>query len=302
MKKIVALLMVLFLLTGCNNIEKSEDKITIVTTLFPQYDFCRQIVGDRAEVVLLLPPGMESHNFEPGIGDIKTISESDLFIYTGENMEPWAHKIIKTVPNAKILDASTNINLCAHEHTNEEHHNHGEKDPHIWTSPLNAKIMTKNIIEALCEIDPKNSKIYKDNGEKYLAELDTLDSEFSQLAQECKNITLCHGGKFAMSYLSEHYGFIFLAAYDSCASSQEPGAMRVKEIVDTINKQQLNGVFCQELNQGRIAETISEETGVPVYTLHTCHNLSKKEFEQGETYISLMKKNVENIKKVIENA
>lgn len=105
-----------------------------------------------------------------------------------------------------------------------------------------------------------------------------------------------------MGYLERDYGFKFLSAYDSCASQQEPSAMRVKEIIDAVKSQNLSGVFCEELNQGRVAQTIGSEAGVPVYLLHTCHNLSKEDFLKGETYLSLMENNVENIKKVIENA
>ncbi len=301
MKKLLALILILCVLSGCGQFEKQE-KLVIVTTLFPQYDFCRQLAGDRAEVVLLLPPAMESHNFEPGIADIKNITECDIFIYTGANMEPWAQSIIDTVENIEILDASENINICAHEHNNEEHHEHHQADPHIWTSPKNAKVMVENILRVLCEVDNTNADFYKTNAQRYVEELDLLDMDFTRLSEKTEGITLCHGGKFAMGYLERDYGFNFLSAYDSCAAQQEPSTMRVKEIIDTIENQNLSGVFCEELNQGRVAQTISDETGVPVYQLHTCHNLSKEDFQKGKTYLSLMKNNVENIKKVIENA
>ncbi len=301
MKKLALLLMVVLVFCACS-VKMQEEKITIVTTLFPQYDFCRQIAGDKAEIILLLPPGMESHNYEPGVGDMQKICESDLFIYTGSIMEPWVQPIIESADiKGKIVDASENINICTHEHTEEEHHHHEEGDPHIWTNPENAKVMVKNILDALCNADNKNSDFYKDNAEKYMNELDKLNSEFISLGRECENIILCHGGNFSMTYL-EPYGFKFLAAYDSCGTSQEPSIMRVKEIVDKIKEQKLKGVFCHELNSGRVAETISQEAGVPVYLLHSCHNLSKEEFLRGETYLSLMKSNAENIKKVIKDA
>lgn len=299
MKKVLALIFILCLLSGCGQSEEKQ-KMTIVTTLFPQYDFCRQIVGDKAEVILLLPPGMESHNFEPGIKDIKNVNQCDIFIFTGALMEPWAQNIIETT-GTEIVDVSEHINLCSHEHNGEDHHEHHEKDPHIWTSPKNAKIMVQNILDALCAQDEKNADFYKNNAEKIFGELEKLDEEFSSLAKEAENLTLCHGGNFSLTYLQRDYGFNFISAYDSCASQQEPSAMRVKEIIDLINSQKLQGVFCQELNQGRVADTVSKETGVPVYLLHSCHNLSKEEFLKGETYVSLMKNNAQNIKKVIEN-
>lgn len=298
MKKILSIFLILLLLTGCAQDKKAE-KLLIVTTLFPQYDFCRQIIGDKAEVILLLPPGMESHNYEPGVGDIKKITESDLFIYTGASMEPWAESIIEAVDyKGKTVDTSDNINLCTHEHIDHHH----ENDPHIWTSPKKAKAMVKNILNALCTVDAENSGYYRENAEKYLVELDSLHNEFLILSEQCKEITLCHGGKFAMTYLESDYGIRFLPAYDSCGANQEPSAMRVKEIIEKIKTQNLKGVFFEELSSGKIAETISIEADVPVYLLHTCHNLSKEEFEKGETYLSLMKSNIENIKKVIKDA
>jgi len=301
MKRIFGLLLaVTFLFSGCIYEEK-EEKLTIVTTLFPQYDFSRAIVGDKARVILLLPPGMESHNYEPGVEDIKKIAESDLFIYTGAIMEPWAESIIASVEiKGKIVDASENIKLCTHEHMSGEHHHHDNLDPHIWSSPENAMVMVENIVNALCVADPQNGDFYRENAKKYLEELEMLHNELTLLGEECEDIVLCHGGKFAMTYL-ENYGFDFLAAYDSCATSQEPSVMRVKEIIDKINEQKLKGVFCEELSSGRVAQTIGEETGVPVYLLHSCHNLSKDELLRGETYLTLMKSNIENIKKVIED-
>ncbi len=299
MKKLLSLLLIFFLLTGCSPEKKKNERLTVCATLFPQYDFCKNIAGDRADVTLLLPPGMESHNFEPGVGDIKSISQSDIFIYTGAGMEPWAENIIRGVDNVEIVDVSINIDLCTHEHNSEEHHHHEGSDPHIWTSPENACIMAENILNALCERDPENSDFYKSNAEKYLEELKNLDNEFRELGELSRGITLCHGGKLAMTYLEKSYGFEFLAAYDSCASSQEPSVLRVKEIIDKINEQGLKGVFYEELSEGRVARTISEETGAEMLLLHSCHNLTPEEIKNGEGYISLMQKNAENIRKVI---
>ncbi len=298
MKKLLSLLMIILLLSGCTPAKEEKQGFTVCATLFPQYDFAKSIAGDRAEVTLLLPPGMESHNFEPGVGDIRMISESDVFLYTGASMEPWAENIIQGIDsNVKIVDVSENIDICAHEH-NEEHH-HENTDPHIWTSPENAFAMVENILKALCESDPENSEYYKANAQGYMKELEALDNEFRELGKRSEGITLCHGGKLSMTYLAKSYGFEFLAAYDSCASSQEPSVYRVREIIDAVNRQKLCGVFYQELSAGRVAKMISNETGAEMLLLHTCHNLTQAELEKGETYISLMKKNAENIRKVV---
>nr|MBP6491946.1 zinc ABC transporter substrate-binding protein [Clostridia bacterium] len=151
------------------NGDQKSNQIIIVATLFPQYDFARQIAGDKAEVTLLLPPGVESHSYEPTPSDIIRINESDLFIYTGKNMEAWSQKIIdgmvETGSKSLVLDVSRGIKLETTE-TLEEDHEH-LYDPHIWTDPLIAKEMVSNIETALCQLDPVNAEYYKENAEAY---------------------------------------------------------------------------------------------------------------------------------------
>ena len=186
---VFALMSFVVLLVGCDTDSKTgsvSDKLQIVTTLFPQYDFARVIGGDKVDVTLLLPAGMESHSYEPTPADIIKINKADLFIYTGESMEQWAHSIIESVDSNEVyvLDVSKNVPLLApnsivednHDHEDENHnhdaeveagHDHSEGDghnhtydPHIWTSPKNAMIMVNNILEALCEVDPENADYY----------------------------------------------------------------------------------------------------------------------------------------------
>lgn len=179
----------IILLSGCAPDEEipavkdaGSDKVQITATLFPQYDFAKQIAGDRAEVSLLLPPGAESHSYEPAPSDIININASDLFIYTGENMEIWSQKIVDSIKNSDsksmVLDVSEGIELIAHE---DQGHMDHIIDPHIWTDPLYAKIMAEDIRDALCRIDPVNAEYYKDNAAEYIAELDALDAEFKTI-------------------------------------------------------------------------------------------------------------------------
>ena len=182
----------LCILTGCDSYlsnisqESNGEKINIVATLFPQYDFARAIVGDKGNVSMLMPPGIESHSFEPTPSDIIKINKADLFIYTGKYMESWAQSIIDGIENKnmKILDVSKNIELDRGEdddhkgHSEEIGHNH-EYDPHIWTSPINAKVMVDNILNQVCEFDPSNAEYYTQNAEDYKKQLDELDNELS---------------------------------------------------------------------------------------------------------------------------
>lgn len=309
-------------LTGCSEGSKEEststsDKIQIVTTLFPQYDFARQIVGDKAEVTLLLPPGMESHSYEPTPADMIKINKADLFIYTGESMEPWAHKIIESVDSeqVRVLDVSQGIPLLApneeddhdhedededhdheaevegHEHSEDDGHHHAY-DPHIWTSPKNAKIMVDNILEVLCEVDPQNADYYKANAEAYQLQLDDLNDEFEAVVSSSKRDTIYHSGRFAMQYLMKQYGINYVSA----PFEAEPSAALVAQMINEIKADNIPAIYYEELITPKIAQMISEETGAQMLLLHSCHNVSKEDFKNGVTYLSLMKQNVENLK------
>ena len=226
--------------------EKKQDdnKIQIVATLFPQYDFAKKIGGDKINVSLLLTPGTETHTYEPTPQDIIRINDSDLFIYTGKYMEPWADRIISGVDSdTKILDASNNINLIKsedddedeeeHEHEHEEHHHH-EFDPHIWLNPQNAIVMVKNITDELCSIDRDNEEYYKANSEKLIKEINSLDLDIENTIKSSDKNKIAFGGTFAYSYFVNRYNLEYVTAYDSCGESAEPSVARVKEVIDWI--------------------------------------------------------------------
>lgn len=313
-KKIVLTLFLIIslsgLLMGCNGNnsaskdETMDNKIKVVATLFPQYDFTRQIAGDKAEVTLLMSPGVESHSYEPSPSDIIKINGSDLFIYTGKFMEPWAQSIIDGIENknVKILDVSQNVSLDkSEEHEDEEEHREAdhaahEFDPHIWTSPVNAKIMVENILRDLCELDPENADYYKKNAENYLNELTNLDKEFKDIFEASKRKEIIFAGKFALHYFAEEYGMEYEAAFDSCSAETEPSVKVIAELIDEIKEENIPVVYYPELTDPKVARSISDETGAEMLILHSCHNLSKDELKAGATYLSLMKKNAENLK------
>lgn len=303
------------LLVGCNGNkskdkeEVSDNKLKVVATLFPQYDFVREIAGDKADITLLMSPGVESHSYEPSPADIIKINEADLFIYTGKYMEPWAQSIIDGVENKdiEILNVSQNITLDKSEE-NEEHYDHDEEekhseeehaheyDPHVWTSPINAKIMVENILKELCELDPENADYYKQRAENYLNELNGLDNEFKEIFASSKRKEIIFAGKFALHYFAEEYDMEYESAFDSCSTETEPSVKVVAELIDEIKEKNIPVVYYPELTDPKVARSISDETGTEMLLLHSCHNLSKDEFRGGATYLSLMKKNAENLK------
>lgn len=303
MKRILAALCAaaLLALTGCapapaSSSPAGKEKLTVYATLFPQYDFAREIAGDRAEVILLLPPGVESHSFEPTPADIAGISKSDLLLYTGDAMEPWAAKlIVGDLPDTvRAVDLSQGVALLAEEHE-EEGHAH-PFDPHIWTSPVNAMIMVRTVVSALCEADPEGAEAYRANGERYLAELESLDDEIRTIVSQAKRRELVFGGRFAFHYFTAEYGLTAYSAYDSCSEETEPSAKAVSEVIGRVREDHLPVVYYEELTEPKVARSIAQETGAKLLLLHSCHNLSKDELAAGESYLSLMKQNAQNLR------
>ena len=300
--KILSLLLCALLLVGfasCGSEGGKEDngKISIVCTLFPQYDFVRQLAGDKAEVTLLLTPGTDSHSYDPSPADMVKINECDLFIYTGDTMEAWASNIVGSLgENVSVLNLTKSEE---HTHTSaghiEEDHDHSA-DPHIWTSPVNAMEIVREICENLSKIDPENAEYYKTNEESYLKSLGLLDTEIRTIvaSAQYKKIVMCD--RFAMLYFCEEYGLEYIAALDACTSNTEPSPAVIVEITNAVRQNKIPAVFCAELSNRKVAEAVAQQTGADVLELHSCHNLSADDFSAGETYLSLMKKNAENLK------
>lgn len=313
---LVAAVLFLSLLTGCaaeteKDVPAAEraksDKLQIVATLFPQYDFARQIAGDKAEVTLLLPPGVESHSYEPTPSDIIKIGQSNLFVYTGKYMEPWSGKIIDGLKDSGsdsyVLDVSQGIDLVKTEDIETEHHDDDAEhpyDPHIWTDPLIAKQMAAGIRDALCRIDPDNTAYYTENAAKYSEELDELDSEFRAIVSGGKRSEIIFGSRFALYYFAKQYGLSYQAAFDSCSSETEPSAKTIQRLIDKINEEKIPVIYYAEIEDPKVAKSISEYTGAKPLLFHSCHNVTKEEMESGATYLSLMKQNAENLKEGLE--
>lgn len=321
-------------LTACGAADKyknlDENKITIIATLFPQYDFARQIAGDNANVVLLLSPGMESHSFDPSPTDIIAIQNSDIFLYTGPYMESWAADVIEGIESdTRIVDLSAHVPLVKQEDIEKEYeeahagHNHGEGeecdeveleevghehehshthehdhtyDPHIWTNPMFAKIMVEDIVAALIECDPEHAAEYEQNRDAYLAELDRLDTEIRAMVAEAERHELFFGGRFAMYYFTKEYGLTYDAVYDSCSSETEPSVQSVMHVIEEMKEHDIPVIYYEELVDPRIARTIAEEIDCQMLLWHSCHSVTKKELEAGVTYLELMWKNLENLK------
>ncbi len=314
---LIIIMIFLVLVFKPESVISDNNKIQIVATLFPQYDFAKQIVGDKAEVTLLVGSGVETHNFEPTAQDmVKMLDDTDMFLYTGVFLEPWTEDIIETLKesNCKIVDVSENIELIKIEefekrHINSEidHDNHDEEkhvhsdacdhqdmyDGHIWQSLDNANVMIDNILNEVCKIDPENSDYYKENAKKYQEEIQKLDTEIGQLVENASKKEIAVGGEFAYAYFVEEYDLNFVSVYTHCGHGEDPSIAKVKSVIDYINKNKMPAVYYEELSEGTVAKMIAEETEAEALVLYSIHNGNPEE----DTYVSLMRKNIDSLKK-----
>lgn len=291
MKKIIiSVLILMIIFTGCSQVKTDSSKLTIVTTMFPAYDFARQIAGDKAEIILLVPPGSESHSFEPTPKDIITIQNADIFIYNGGESEHWIENLTKEI------DLKNTITMTAFAdklYTDEGY------DEHVWCSPLNAISISQAIYEELCSLDPENCDYYTNNRDKFKEELLNLHNTFTEIVENAKNKTVVFADRFPVKYFTEEYGLSHFSAYHGCSAETEPSASKIAELANKVNSEKIKGVFYIEFSNEKIADIICEETNCEKYLFHSCHNVSKSDLENGETYISIMNKNAENLRKVL---
>jgi zinc transport system substrate-binding protein len=279
--------------------------IKIVTTLFPQYDFARLIAGNKGSVSILLPPGTESHTYDPRPGDLFLVEDADLFIYTGDFMEPWARRMIDGAGNDRlvVVDSSEGVNLLREIHgghddseTDGEHEAHGGFDPHFWLNPLMAIKMVENIERALSGMDPGNAGYYEANAEKCIKDLRSLDEDFRRAVQSAERDTLVFGGRFAFRYFMEKYGLKYVSAYSSCSEEAEPSVRDVSDVIEYVQENSIPCVFYEELTEPRVAKTIANAAGVGLRLLSTAHNVAKDEFESGVSFMDIMRANLESVK------
>jgi zinc transport system substrate-binding protein len=285
----------------------AEQKLKVITTLFPLYDFARAVGGERADVTLLLPPGVEPHSFEPKPGDVMKIEAADLFIYTGEYMEPWAATILKGFKGGKLVAVETGAAISqgkeggqgtsasgSEKKKGDRRHRH-DVDPHIWLDLDYAQKMVDSILNGYAKKDPTHRDFYAGNAERYKARLAELDDRFRRELSTCKKRVIIHGGHFAFNYLAKRYGLAYVSAYGASPDS-EPTARALIELEKQLKKYNVRYVYFEELITPRVAEIIAKETGASLLPLHGAHNVSKDELAQGVTFISIMEQNLKNLK------
>ncbi|MBR6761948.1 MAG: zinc ABC transporter substrate-binding protein [Oscillospiraceae bacterium] len=302
-------------LSGCNLTKNDEETLTIVTTVYPSYDFALQLTEQfdlSCDVKLLLTPGGESHSYEPTPSDVAAIQTCDMFIYIGGASETWVEYLLESTRkekvNLRLMDYVTPIAAAHnHEQDHEDKHEHHEKheadlaeyDEHIWTSPLNAAAMVRAIAAQLCSISPENQETCKTNEDALCNTLQTLDAAYRSAAESAGSKPLIFGDRFPFLYLAEEYGFSYAAAFSGCSSDTDASSATLSALISTVKEQQIDTIFYLENSPRKIADAICEATGAQAKLLHSCNNVSKEDFSSGKHFQEYLQDNLIAIKEAL---
>lgn len=325
------------MVTGCGETRpitsnSTEEKIKIVCTIFPEYDWLCQVIGEQEEnfeVELLMDNGTDLHNYQPTAEDMANIAACDLLIYAGGESAVWVDDALKTVADKDVKV----LNLCEildgylqeeehiegmadghdhhdedcdiDEHTHEsEHHHTGEiaYDEHVWLSLKNAQIIVKEIEKVIEELEPLHKEAYEANCEAYLEQLSSLDKQFEKMAEEAKKDTILVADRFPFLYLVKDYGIQYYAAFSGCSAETESSFETIIFLMEKIEEYDLDTVLVIENSDHRLAETIianTKEKNQNVLVLNSLQSITKREIENGATYLSLMEENLEVLEKAL---
>ena len=330
MKKITALLLALFMLVGAlagcgkqNDINKT-DKLSIVTTIFPEYDWVREILGDKAdnaEITMLLDNGVDLHSYQPTADDIVKISDCDLFIYVGGESDGWVEDALRNAANRnmkvinllevlgdsvkteEIVEGMQEEHEDAHAHDDAEEHEHEEEaDEHVWLSLKNTKMLVRVISKALQELDPDNKDIYAANADAYVKKLSALDADYQAAVDAASNKTILFGDRFPFRYLVDDYGLRYYAAFVGCSAETEAGFETISFLAKRVDEWKLPCVLTIEGAQHKIAETIVRNTTTKnqkVLTMDSMQSTTTQDVKNGTTYLSVMEKNLSVLKEAL---
>ena len=305
MKYISLILLIIIVLTGCQapTTQESDGKITIMATLFPQYDFARIVGGDQVTVTLILPPGVEAHAYEPTPKEVGAIQKADLFLYTGEQMEPWAHRLVSANEQVKAVDLSQAIvplEQTEDDHEDHDEHEHEGIDPHIWTDPNNAITMVETIRDELSETLPEQADYFEDNAQKYITELKQLDRDFKDLFAEKINHEIFFAGDNAFGYFIQRYDLHFHTPYTGFSPDAEPSPRAITELMEKMTRSESKVIYYEELIEPKVAQVIRDATGADMMLLNGAHNISKEDLNAGVSYLDIMRQNLAALDKGLQ--
>ncbi|MCL2384175.1 MAG: metal ABC transporter substrate-binding protein [Oscillospiraceae bacterium] len=315
--------------------EYSRVESTVVVTSFIAYDAVRAIAGQNINLINLLSPGVEMHGYDPTPADLIRIQEADLFIYIGGQTEVWTERVLGTleVYDTRVIRLMDAVDLIeveevegaephdhGHEHSHSHSHDHGEDshghdsddhgsiydhcligyDEHIWTSPANVIRIVEAVAIELILLDPHNAEYYRENADRYIEEIREVQSKVREIVDNRERDLLVFGDRMSMQYFLNEFGLRAAAAFAGCGTETEPSARTIANLVDLIGDENVPVILYLELNQGRIAGTIASDTGIEAIQIQSFHNISRTDYENGETFVSLMTRNLDVLRKALQ--
>ena len=314
MRRSVPLLLIvcLFLLFSCSSADEgNEDRLEIMAASFPSYDAARAVAGDLASITMLVPPGGGEHSYEPSIEDVIRISESDLFIYNGGESDTWITYILSDLDgatstfslleNAAFTLYEDEENIAWKEENHDGHdHSHGRVlDEHVWTSPENEIAIIQALCEEIASLDEDNREVYESNAASYIEDIREVQGTIRDIVENGMRREIIVADRFPLLYFVTEFSLDYYAAYPGCSSESEPSAKTVAFLIDKVRKDGIPVVLHMELANTLLSEVVAEETGAAVMEFSSCHNVSKRVFDSGVTYVDLMKQNAAVLKEAL---
>lgn len=277
--------------------KNKESKIQAIATFYPMYEFTKAVLGDEGEVELLIPAGTEAHDYEPSAMSVAKMSDADAIIYNSHAFETWMENILTNLDSRQtaIIEASRNIPLLSleEEETHEEaghSHEHSE-DPHVWLDPVMAMKQVEQIRDDLSQKFPEKQTIFNENAQKYLVELSRLDQAYQKAFKDAKQRTFVTQ-HLAFSYLARQYD-LTQESMAGLSSEEEPSPKRLAELKNFILENQIAYIYFEDNTAAKTATTLAKETGVSLAVLSTIESITNEQQAAGETYLSLMAKNLD---------
>lgn len=312
----IALAVAVFMV-GCkgNDLPVDDGKLKIVTTIFPEYDWVKQIAGDsnNLDITFLMKNGGDLHSYSPSAEDILKISSCDMLVYVGGESDKWIEEILENSVNSNIK--AINLMNVLGEKAKEEELVEGmedddhddddaelEYDEHVWLSLDNARLFVKSITENLCAIDSENAGTYKANCEKYLSQLDALDDEYEEVIENSKYKTLIFADRFPFRYLTDDYDLSYYAAFKGCSAETEASFETITFLANKADELNLPRIFTIDGSDGKMAKTVvatSKNKNRMIYSLDSLQSVTDNEVQSGKTYIKAMESNLEILKKAL---